>query len=181
MGKKVLAIIDPQNDFITGSLAVGLDQWNKAYSEIEKLVCSNKYSIIFVTKDVHPVTHCSFKKQGGIWPSHCVQGTNGCEIFDSLQNLLKKISIKVKIINKGQNENVEEYGVDLLKNEENIEQIEQIDMTGLCFDYCVAECAKLTAAAYPHLQINILKNACVAKDETKHVVFSAYPNINVVK
>lgn len=181
MKTKVLVIVDPQNDFIDGSLAVGLEQWNKAYLEIEKLICSKEYSNFIITKDLHPAHHCSFKKQGGKWPDHCVQGTKGCEIFTPLQDLLKKLSINFHIINKGQSENVEEYGINLLKDETNIECIEQVDITGLCFDYCVAECAKITASIYPHLKINILKNGSIAIDKIKQIDFTAYPNINVIE
>jgi nicotinamidase/pyrazinamidase len=32
---------------------------------------------IFLTRDWHPPSHCSFRDQGGPWPVHCVAGTPG--------------------------------------------------------------------------------------------------------
>jgi len=68
-----LLIVDAQNDFFTGSLAV---------PDSEEIVpVLNNYidlfEILLFSADCHIPDHPSFKAQGGPWPPHCVIGSNG--------------------------------------------------------------------------------------------------------
>lgn len=103
---KLLIIVDPQNDFINGSLAVeGAD---KCMDALTKHVKCNTYNNIIVTLDWHPSTHCSFIDNGGEWPAHCVQYTVGSSIYEPLSNELKKLS-NVEYLTKGSDKSIEEY------------------------------------------------------------------------
>ena len=86
MIKSILLIVDPQNDFITGTLAV-----EGAKEKMMKLAESDlsKYDYVCVTLDTHPENHCSFKENGGIWPKHCVFATNGWNIPEYLNEALE--------------------------------------------------------------------------------------------
>jgi len=85
---KVLLIIDPQNDFITGSLAVPgaieamdyLTRWVQEHHD--------EYDAFVVTLDQHPADHCSFDVQGGPWPVHCVRYTIGAALYPPLAEVL---------------------------------------------------------------------------------------------
>lgn len=80
-----LLIVDMQNDFVTGSLAVP-----DGAAVVEPL---NRASDAFVgrglpvvaTRDWHPPDHCSFRAQGGPWPPHCVAGSPGAEYVAGLR------------------------------------------------------------------------------------------------
>ncbi len=171
---KILAIIDAQTDFINGTLAVGLDPWQKAKAEILKLSQTNNYEWVIFTRDWHPSKHCSFKEQGGPWPAHCVQKSKGAEIDHELLKLISTIPNSL-IISKGQDINQEEYGVDLLLNFKEINENTTVDVVGLCFDYCVAECARITKEKHPEVSVKILKAATVAIDK------SAKPEVGLVE
>lgn len=176
--KKVLAFVDVQNDFIDGSLAVGYDKWQKAYENIKKLMESQDFDAFVFTRDNHPENHCSFKPQGGIWPAHCVQKTAGSEIFWKLQFAYnEKKAIRLM---KGENPKVEEYGIDLLSWKKAPKENVEVFVVGLCYDYCVSECAKMTAKAHPDVKIHVVKPATVAIDENAVIDFSEYPNIDVI-
>jgi len=80
-----LILVDVQNDFLPGgSLAVPegdavipvLNRWIARFEAIGLP--------IFATRDWHPVNHCSFVEQGGLWPSHCVVDTPGAEFSRDL-------------------------------------------------------------------------------------------------
>lgn len=43
---------------------------------------------VMVTKDYHPSNHCSFKENGGQWPTHCVVGTAGCCVHETICDLI---------------------------------------------------------------------------------------------
>ncbi len=81
-----LIVVDVQNDFITGSLAVpGADQILPFVNEtIDK--AWDRGSCIVYTKDWHPqTTRGHFAKDGGLWPVHCVQGTEGADYHADLK------------------------------------------------------------------------------------------------
>ncbi len=178
--KKILAFVDVQNDFIDGSLAVGYEKWAKAYEKLESFMGTGFFDTFVFTRDNHPANHSSFKEQGGIWPAHCVQKTSGSEIFWKLQSVYnEKKSVKIM---KGENQAVEEYGVDLLSYKKAPkDEACDVYVTGLCYDYCVSECAKMTAKAHPKARVHILKSATVAIDENAVIDFSEYPNLDVIE
>ena len=166
--QKVLAIIDAQNDFIDGSMGVGTEKWNKAKKAIFDLVKQEDYDKIIFTKDWHPTNHCSFKAQGGIWPNHCVQGEKGAEIDADFAHL----QVRALTLNKGMNNSVEEYGINVLQGLTNVKELH---LVGLCYDYCVASCAKESAKAFPGVKVVIKKAGTVAIDENAKLDLEGLP------
>lgn len=80
-----LVIVDVQNDFCQGgSLAIdGADAIIPVLNEwIDAAIDAG--ILIFVTRDWHPVGHVSFKQNGGTWPVHCVQDTEGAQFHPAL-------------------------------------------------------------------------------------------------
>lgn len=79
---RALIVVDMLYDFIDGSLAC---------QEAEKTVSAtlafieqkHPYPILFI-RDHHPANHSSFAEYGGPWPPHCVHGTHGADIHESL-------------------------------------------------------------------------------------------------
>ena len=74
---KMLLIVDPQVDFINGSLPVAGAA--KAMDALAGYVkeSDNEYIVKIVTSDWHPYHHCSFDREVGQWPPHCVQHSVG--------------------------------------------------------------------------------------------------------
>ena len=139
--KNVLLIVDPQVDFITGTLAV-----SHAEEKMNKLIdwiIANKPEQVFVTMDSHPENHCSFAVNGGQWPVHCVENTPGWEVYRPL-----RILGPMEHFMKGRNANKEEYSIfqnndhgDELYNEllelQGSEEGVNIYVAGIAGDYCV--------------------------------------------
>lgn len=73
-----LLIADVQNDFLPGG-ALGIADSGEIVPILRMYI--NRFQArclpIFLTRDWHPANHCSFKKQGGPWPVHCVAGSQG--------------------------------------------------------------------------------------------------------
>lgn len=78
MEQKMLLIVDPQIDFITGSLQV--PGAAEAMTSLAAYVRNHDedYAVRIVTSDWHPYRHCSFQHEGGQWPTHCVTLSRGC-------------------------------------------------------------------------------------------------------
>ena len=78
---KALIVIDVQNDFCPGGLlAVG------GGDEVVPIVnrLTDEFAVVVLTQDWHPPDTPHFKKDGGIWPVHCVEGTWGAEFRPDL-------------------------------------------------------------------------------------------------
>ncbi|MDE5555782.1 MAG: isochorismatase family protein [Muribaculaceae bacterium] len=143
---KILLIIDPQVDFITGSLSVGgaLETMDALADYIRQH--GDEYRQIIVTADRHPMNHCSFKRNGGIWPTHCVADSVGAAIWQPIMDALIDFDGDITILHKGEKSDKEEYSI--FKNEEATEiikaiirkeNIKQIDICGIAGDVCVAD------------------------------------------
>ena len=105
-----LIIVDCQNDFISGSLSV--KGAKKALDEIKKYIQKERKQIekIIFTVDWHPYDHCSFKKNGGEWPLHCVQYTPGACIEPKLLKFVQSQNISYEVSQKGDDKYREQYG-----------------------------------------------------------------------
>lgn len=163
MKNKLLIIIDPQVDFIVGSLPVpGAEDAMNALSEY--LGAHNTdYSDIIVTADRHPMRHCSFKSEGGMWPRHCVADSVGAALWSPIMAELLNCPDKVTVLHKGEDALIEEYSI--FKNsfaKERIlhilesSNIGQIDICGLAGDVCVADTIRDIIALKLPQKINVL-------------------------
>ncbi len=95
---------------------------------------------VYATRDWHPEDHCSFAAQGGPWPPHCVQGTEGARIAGGLH-----LPKNVPIISKGGNLDKDAYSGfqgtglgDRLRRE----GVRRLFVGGLATDYCVLNTVK---------------------------------------
>lgn len=175
---RMLIIVDPQIDFTTGSLATkngpaAMDYLAKALIE----GAWKNYSWIIVTQDAHPENHCSFVAQGGVFPPHCVQGTEGMNVYPALQQVLNGLTANVSNIHymqKGDLADKEEFsifqnehsGEKLRRTIEEFEHFEGIDICGIATDYCVYETAKDLIEFYPAKQVRVVTNCLAAVDES---------------
>ena len=174
---RMLIIVDPQVDFTTGSLATkngpaAMDYLAKA---LDAGAWKN-YSWILVTQDAHPANHCSFVEQGGVFPPHCVQGTEGMNVYPTLQEVLKSIfqnNPEIHYMQKGDLAEKEEFSIfqnekSSLKLTEAIKEIgfEGIDICGIATDYCVYETTKDLISFYPAKQVRIVTNCLAAVDDS---------------
>ena len=140
-----LVVIDPQVDFVSGSLAVSsaheamnyLTQWGLEHiEEIE--------SVVF-TSDQHPFDHCSFTSQGGVWPSHCVRYTEGAAITPELLPLVHEVyrrHIPFCMVEKATTPERDSYSAFSETAPSAIEQAQRIVLAGIAGDYCVLESLK---------------------------------------
>jgi nicotinamidase-related amidase len=99
MKDSALVVVDMLYDFIDGTMACqgaekaiegtlkAIDRLT-AETDTDESGIHSTYPILFV-RDHHPEGHCSFTQQGGPWPPHCVQGTHGADVHESLQAYVK--------------------------------------------------------------------------------------------
>jgi nicotinamidase/pyrazinamidase len=83
--KDALIVVDMQKDFMPGgalpvpkadTIIPTVNSYVQRFFELERPV--------YFTRDYHPADHISFKEFGGLWPSHCVAGSEGARFVEGL-------------------------------------------------------------------------------------------------
>jgi nicotinamidase/pyrazinamidase len=135
---EALLVIDFQNDFTPGG-ALAVPHGDEIAGRVNELAADDRFELVLATRDWHPPNHGSFEEQGGPWPVHCVQGTDGAELHPALERA--KVDV---VVDKGQDPETEGYsgfeGTDLerLLRERGIDRV---TIVGLATDYCVKNTA----------------------------------------
>jgi nicotinamidase/pyrazinamidase len=80
-----LVIIDVQNDFCPGG-ALPIERGDEVVPILNRWIAAAlmKHIPIYVSRDWHPVNHISFRQQGGLWPPHCLQDSDGARFHPAL-------------------------------------------------------------------------------------------------
>ena len=107
----MLIVVDPQIDFISGSLPV--PGAAEAMNQLADYVKANgdDYALMVVTNDWHPYDHCSFAPNGGPWPVHCVQNSEGAATYWPLLEALYQSETETLFLQKGDLRHREEYSI----------------------------------------------------------------------
>lgn len=151
---KSLILVDIQNDFIDGSLAV--PDGKSVVAVANRFIQEGDYLVVAATQDWHPADHGSFASNSGVpqfsvfelnglsqvaWPDHCIQNTHGSEFHQDLQ--LPKGHLVVK---KGYDPEVDSYSgfydngrrnKTILDSYLKSLNVDEVDIIGLATDYCV--------------------------------------------
>ena len=134
-----LIIVDYQNDFARPDGALSVPAGEEVADHINALARSGDYELVFATRDWHPPDHGSFEAQGGPWPVHCVQGTDGAALHPALDTAPIDT-----IVDKGQDPGTDGYsGFDGTGLAERLRDdgVDQLTVVGLATDYCVKNTA----------------------------------------
>jgi nicotinamidase/pyrazinamidase len=125
-----------QNDFLPGG-ALGIPDGDEILPQINRLTetfVERGLPVVF-SRDWHPPGHCSFFQQGGVWPPHCVQNSDGAAFAATL-----RMPAEPTIISKATREDTEVYsafestGLDRLLTARGVTRLYVV---GLATDYCV--------------------------------------------
>jgi nicotinamidase/pyrazinamidase len=135
-----LLVIDVQNDFCPGG-KLAINEGDAVIPVLNGWIDSAEAANIpvYASRDFHPVDHISFHEQGGLWPPHCLQDSEGAAFHRDL-NLPDHAAIVTKGVrfDMDQNSAFCQTGITfhLRKN-----GIKRIFIGGLALDVCVLESA----------------------------------------
>jgi len=135
---KTLLIIDLQKDFHDPSGTLYVSGAEKIPGKTAGLVPD--FDNVIFTLDFHPMDHCSFKENGGIWPAHCVQHSWGASLPDEVLRTVDPRRQHVSYYVKGDRSYEEEYAAFGRISDRMLKALktsEIIEICGLCGDYCV--------------------------------------------
>lgn len=148
--KKILIVVDMQNDFIDGALGTA-----EAVAIVPKVAekIKNFDGTVLYTRDTHEENYMETQEGKNLPVPHCIRDTEGWQIRTELQQAGAEVVDKPTFGSRALAEKLVEM------NRE--EAIESITLIGLCTDICVISNAFVIKAFLPETPI-IVDAACCA-------------------
>lgn len=153
--KKLLVIVDMQNDFVTGALAN--PDAKKIIKKIKKYAESFDGDIIF-TRDTHTKNYMETQEGKNLPVPHCIRGTEGWQIVDELKDIPAKYYFNKRTFGS----------TDLAKVIRREYSDAEIYFCGTCTGICVISNAMLAKASAPEAKINVLGKLCTCVTPESH-------------
>ncbi|MBR2452674.1 MAG: cysteine hydrolase [Clostridia bacterium] len=154
--KKVLIVVDMQNDFIDGAL--GSSEAQGIVKNVLAKIENFDGEVVF-TLDTHGEEYLSTQEGKKLPVPHCIKGTSGWEIHPRLKGFAKNQIEKPTFGSVG----LPGFLCDLLNGEPDI-----IELVGLCTDICVISNAMLLKAAFPEAEIVVDSSCCAGVTPESH-------------
>ena len=154
--KKLLIVVDMQNDFVDGSLGTKEAEGIVAHVKAKVEQYQEQGDTVIFTRDTHTEAYLDTQEGKKLPVVHCVKGTKGWEIIDCLQSYVQTVFDKPT------------FGSVELAHVVARGGYEQIELVGLCTDICVVSNALLLKAALPEIQICVDSACCAGVTPASH-------------
>ena len=158
--RKILIIIDMQNDFIDAAL--GTKEAVAIVEAVKEKIRSFPAEDVIATMDTHDEGYMQTQEGKNLPVMHCIKGTDGWKIRPDIAELLTGAKIYEKPT----------FGSTALaadlKDLSEKEEIE-LELIGLCTDICVVSNALLLKATMPEVKITVDAACCAGVTPQKHL------------
>ena len=158
--RKILIVIDMQNDFIDAAL--GTKEAVSIVEAVKEKIRSFPAEDVIATMDTHDEGYMQTQEGKNLPVMHCIKGTDGWKIRPDIAELLTGARIYEKPT----------FGstalVADLKDLSEKEEIE-LELVGLCTDICVVSNALLLKASMPEVKISVDAACCAGVTPQKHL------------
>jgi nicotinamidase/pyrazinamidase len=161
MNKKILIVIDMQNDFITGTL--GTEEAKRIVPLVVKRINEFEGDVI-LTQDTHNQDYLNTLEGKHLPIVHCIIDTDGWKIQKDVRFAAEN---KTYVRYQKNTFSSIELAKDLLKINENNE-IQSIELIGLCTDICVISNALMIKAYIPEVEIFVNESCCAGVTIESH-------------
>ena len=157
--RKILLVIDMQNDFINGSL--GTSEAEAIVERVAKEIRKYPAGDVIATRDTHTEDYLSTQEGRKLPVVHCVKGTSGWELHPKIADALKN-AVVVEKPTFGSRK--------LAEMLEKLAELDELDVTlvGLCTDICVVSNALLIKAFLPETPVRVLADCCAGVTPESH-------------
>ena len=156
MSKKLLVVVDYQNDFVDGAL--GFEKATKIAPYIISLV--KKYEEeegedVWFTKDTHFNNYLETQEGKNLPVPHCIAQTKGHELYGELQSLSRNHTVIEK----------NTFPSLMLANLLKDTAYEEVRVVGVVTDICVISNCIMIKSALPEALIEVDTKGCASFDE----------------
>ena len=156
---KVLIVVDMQNDFIDGVL--GTPEAVAIVPNVKKKIDEYlaKRDVVIYTRDTHFDNYLETQEGKKLPVPHCISGTHGWEIAEGVYRQGCKAWDKRSFGSTS----LHEYIISNYRN-----QIDEIELIGLCTDICVISNAMILKAFLPEVPIVVDSSCCAGVTPASH-------------
>lgn len=154
----VLVVVDMQNDFIDGAL--GTKEATMIVDNVASKI-KNFDDFVIYTRDTHQNDYLERQEGKNLPVKHCILGSYGWQIADKLPvaddaQIFDKVTFGSKDLGQ------------FLRDLNEEEPIDEIELIGLCTDICVISNALLIKAFLPEVQITVDASCCAGVTPESH-------------
>lgn len=181
--KKILIVVDMQNDFVDGSL--GTPEAQAIVPKVADYIRTHadKNTVLLVTKDTHNVDYMETLEGKNLPVAHCIKNTHGWELAPAIQEAIYDTRDKYHdfdfyfpyvsdhIIQKPTFGSIDLQNlVDLLDDETDTQpgNVADITLMGLCTGICVLSNAIMCKATLPNVPVRVVANCCACVTPASH-------------
>lgn len=172
--KKILVVVDMQNDFIDGVLGSAEAQ-AIVPNVVEKLKNINKAeTLVLFTKDTHYNDYADTLEGKMLPVAHCIENTSGWGINKEISKVVDDGEgymhySSETIINSRVYKST--FGADALQDFlwEHQNVIEEVEFCGVCTDICVVSNALMARQTLPNTKIVVDASCCAGVTPEKHL------------
>ena len=159
--RKILIVVDMQNDFIDGSL--GTKEALAIVDNVKDKIRSYRAEDIIVTMDTHTEDYMNTQEGKFLPVIHCVRGTEGWQLEQPVTDALGTDAILLEKPSFG--------SVKLPQAVSAVcggEQPESVTLIGVCTDICVISNAMILKAAFPEVPLHVIPSCCAGVTPESH-------------
>ncbi|MCM1062486.1 MAG: cysteine hydrolase [Eubacterium sp.] len=157
--KKLLIVVDMQNDFIDGAL--GTPEAVAIVPNVVKKIAEWDGDIV-CTADTHFDNYLQTNEGKHLPIPHCIDGSNGWKINEEVFNLLVDENIEHWFITKNT------FGSTALIDDILKMKYDYVELVGLCTDICVISNALLIKTNCPEIDIAVDASCCAGVTPESH-------------
>ena len=158
--KKLLLVIDMQNDFIDGAL--GTKEAEAIVPNVVKRIQEFEGDVLY-TRDTHSEDYMETQEGKNLPVPHCIKGTPGWELCPELKALrdaghspvLDKLAFGAK-------------DLPAYLETRYPRGLESVELIGLCTDICVISNAMVLKAFFPELPVSVTASCCAGVTPESH-------------
>ncbi len=159
--RKILVVVDMQNDFIDGAL--GTKEAQAVVGPVMEKIRLYPAKDVVYTMDTHGEDYLDTQEGKNLPVTHCVRGTGGWQVRPEIAQLLAG----AKAYEKPTFGSVA-LAEDLKAMAEETQDGIEIELVGLCTDICVVSNALLLKAYMPQVHIAVDASCCAGVTPEKH-------------
>ena len=161
--RKLLIVVDMQNDFIDGALAN--EEAQKTVTPIASLIREWEGDIVF-TRDTHEKEYMETQEGKYLPVPHCIYLTDGWMVNDFLvDTAAENKKCYHTFVDKS---TFGMLGWDKFLTDEAAEPYDEIYVCGTCTDICVVSNALILKATFPETPVKVYGNLCAGVTKEKH-------------
>lgn len=163
MDKKILVVVDMQNDFIDGAL--GTKEAQRIVPAVIDRIreCREAGWTLIATLDTHDADYMDTPEGKKLPIPHCIKGTDGWQIQSDIANALGSGCLRVEKPTFGSTQ-LPWLIADLAQDTPHM----TIELLGLCTDICVVSNALLLKAHFMDADIQVRRSCCAGVSPATH-------------